>query len=288
MAIKILSDSACDLPIEIIKEYDIDILPIVVIKDEKEYLDRLTISPEEVYDGMRQGINYKTAQIAAFTFSEKFEQYGKNKDSVIYIAFSSGLSGTYQTSIFVKETVKEIYPNLDIDIIDTKAASLGFGIIVLQAAKLAKEGNTKDIILNEINYYMKHIEHIFTVDDIEYLYRGGRVSKTAAMVGGLLNIKPILEVSEEGKLVPIDKVRGRNKVFKRMIEIMEERGNGIDFKNMLIGISHGDDIEGVNKLKAMIEENFGAKNFIINTIGGAIGAHSGPGTIALFFLSSDK
>lgn len=284
MAIRILSDSACDLPIEIIREYNIDILPIVVIKDDKEFLDQVSITPKEVYDGMKNGILYKTAQITAISFQDKFMEYGENDDSVIYVAFSSGLSGTYQTSLFVRETVKEKYPNLDIDIVDTKAASLGFGLIVLQAAKLAKEGKSKNEILESIDYYKENIEHLVTVDDLEYLFRGGRVSKTAAMVGGILNIKPVLEISEEGKLVVLEKVRGRTKVFKRMIELMGERGKEADFKNQIIGIAHGDDIEGANKLKEMVEETFGANTFLINTIGAAVGSHSGPGTLTLFFL----
>ena len=286
MAIKILTDTGCDLPIEIIHKYNIDILPIVVIKGEIEYLDQVTITPLEVYNGMREGVVYKTAQIAPLSFQKKFEEYGKNKDSVIYLSLSSDLSGTYQTSIFVKETVKEQYPDLDIIIVDSKAASLGFGLIVLEAAKLAKDGATKEDILKRIDHYKDNLQLIFTVDDLEYLFRGGRVSKTAAFVGGLLNIKPILEVLD-GKLIPIEKVRGRIKVFKRMVEIMSERDKDFDFKNHTIGISHSDDIEAADKLKNMIEETYGAQTFLISTIGAAVGAHVGPGTIALFFLAKN-
>lgn len=284
MAIKILTDTGCDLPIEIIHRYNIDILPIVVIKGETEYLDQVTITSDEVYNGMREGVVFKTAQIAPLSFQKRFEEYGKNKDSVIYLSLSSELSGTYQTSIFVKETVKEQYPDLDVVIVDSKAASLGFGLIVLEAAKLAQEGATMDEILKRIDHYKDNLELIFTVDDLEYLFRGGRVSKTAAVVGGLLNIKPILEIIE-GKLVPIEKIRGRIKVFKRMIEIMAERDKEFDFKNHTIGISHSDDIEGANRLQTMIEETYGAETFLISNIGAAIGAHVGPGTIALFFLA---
>jgi len=283
MTIKILSDSACDLPNNIIEEYGIDILPILVIKDDEEYLDNLTIKPEKVYEDMRNGVIYKTAQIPPKAFSDKFLEYAKNGDSVIYIAFSSGLSGTYQTSLFIRETMIEEYPNLDLDIIDTKAASGGFGLIVLQAAKMAKEGKTKEEILNAINFYKENIEHIFTVDDIEYLFRGGRVTRVQAFVGGLLNIKPILHVAD-GKLIPLEKVRGRHKVFKCMLDLMEERTAKANLKEQIISITHGDDLEGAMKLKELIVERFGAETFIINTIGSAIGAHSGPGTISLFFL----
>jgi DegV family protein with EDD domain len=285
MAVKILSDSACDLPKEIIDEYNIDILPIIVIKDDAEYLDGVTIDPKDLYDNMRAGQVYKTAQIPPKMFEEKFEEYAKNGEDVIYIAFSSGLSSTYQTSILTRDSLKEKYPNMNIDIIDSKSASVGFGLLVHKAAQMAKEGKSKEEILKMLDFYITHIEHIFTVDNIEYLFRGGRVTRTQAFVGGLLNIKPILDIPEDGTLQPREKVRGRKKVLARMIEIMEERAGYADLKNQVIGINHGDDIEGAMKLKGMIEEKFGCTNFIINVIGCAIGAHSGPGTLSVFFLN---
>lgn len=286
MSIKIISDSACDLSEDIINEYGIEILPIVVIKDDKEYLDKISIEPREVYEGMRNGDLFKTAQIPPSIFMESFENIAKNGDSAIYIAFSSGLSGTYNTSLSVKEIIKEQYSDLDLDIVDTKAASGGFGLIVLKAAQMAKEGKSKEEILKTIDFYKEHMEHIFTVDNIEYLFRGGRVSKTQAFVGGLLNIKPILNV-EDGKLVPIDKARGRNKAFKTMLDIIEDRSKNANLKDGVFGITHGDDLEGALKIKELISEKFGVDKFVINTIGSAIGAHSGPGTIALFFLNED-
>lgn len=284
MAVKILSDSACDLPENIIKEYNIDILPIILIKDDKEYLDNVTIKPEKVYEDMRNGEGYKTAQIPPNMFNEKFLEYAKNGDSVIYIAFSSGLSGTYQTSLFVKESILEDYPKLDLDIVDSKGATCGFGVMVLKAAQMAKEGKSKEEILAMLEFYTNHIEHIFTVDDIEYLFRGGRVTRTQAFLGGLLNIKPVLNV-EDGRLVPLEKIRGKNKVFKTMLSIMDSRGKDADLKNQVIGISHGDDLESALKLKEMIQESYGATNFLISTIGASIGAHSGPGTLAIAFLN---
>lgn len=285
MAVKILSDSACDLPKEIIDEYNIDILPIIVIKDDAEYLDGVTIDPKDLYDNMRAGQVYKTAQIPPKMFEEKFEEYAKNGEDVIYIAFSSGLSSTYQTSILTRDSLKEKYPNMNIDIVDSKSASVGFGLLVHKAAQMAKEGKSKEEILKMLDFYITHIEHIFTVDNIEYLFRGGRVTRTQAFVGGLLNIKPILDIPEDGTLQPREKVRGRKKVLARMIEIMEERAGYADLKKQVIGINHGDDIEGAMKLKGMIEEKYGCTEFIINIIGCAIGAHSGPGTLSVFFLN---
>ena len=284
MTVKILSDSACDLPEDILEEYNIDILPIVLIKDDKEYLDKVTIQPKTIYDDMRNGDMYKTAQIPPQIFQEKFMEYAKNNEDVIYIAFSSGLSGTYQTSIFVKSSIVEEYPDFNLDIVDSKAATSGFGLMVAEAGKMAKEGKSKEEILNMLEFYRSHIEHIFTVDDIEYLFMGGRVTRTQAFIGGLLNIKPVLNV-EEGKLVPLEKIRGKNKVLKTMLNIMEDRASNADLKNQTIGISHGDDLESALKLKEMISEHYGTTNFLINIIGASIGAHSGPGTLAITFLN---
>lgn len=288
MGVKILTDSGCDLPNNIIEEYNIDILPIILINDDKEYFDKVTINPEKVYEDMRNGQSYKTAQISANSFKERFLKYGENKESVIYISFSSGLSGTYQTSVIVRDLILEEQArlDLDIDIVDTKAASGGFGLIVLQAAKLAKEGKSKNEILKAIEFYKINMEHIFTVDDIEYLFRGGRVTKTQAFVGGLLSIKPVLHV-EDGKLIPLEKVRGKTKVYKKMLDIMADRSKNAILKEQTIGITHGDNLEGANKLKSLIMERFGVERFFINIIGGAIGAHSGPGTLAIFFLKEN-
>jgi len=216
------------------------------------------------------------------TFQEKFVSYAKEGNPCIYLAFSSELSGTYQSSVVIKEEVKETYVDLDLEIIDTKCASLGQGLVVLEAAKMAKDGASKEDILNRVAFLMNHMEHIFTVADLQYLVRGGRLSKVAGFIGGLLNIKPILNV-EEGKLVPLEKVRGKKKVLSRIVDIMEERGK--DLKGQIIGMTHGDDLETAEALKSLITERFGCEVFIVNTIGAAIGAHTGPGVITLFFLN---
>ncbi len=281
MAIKILTDSACDLPSALIEELGIEVMPLIVYLDEVEYKDGV-LDHKVFYDAMRSGSKTRTAQIEAKVFEEMFTKYAQNGDDVLYIAFSSGLSGTYQTSELVKRDIVEQYPSFNLQIIDTKAASIGFGLIVYYAAQLANEGKSMAEIIELTNFNKDHMEHVFTVDDLEYLYRGGRVSRGAAMIGSMLNIKPILDV-EDGKLIPIQKIRSRKKVVKRMIEIMGERGEHLD--NQVIGISHGDDLETALEVKQMIETKFGSKEFIINNIGCVIGAHSGPGTMAVYFLN---
>ncbi|HDR8203305.1 TPA: DegV family protein [Bacillus cereus] len=278
-----MTDSAADLPVELLQAYDIDLIPLRVYDEaETEYLDGVTLESVTLLQKMREGAVYRTSLPSLETFQEKFVSYAKEGNPCIYLAFSSELSGTYQSSVVIKEEVKETYANLDLEIIDTKCASIGQGLVVLEAAKMAKDGASKEDILKRVDFLMSHMEHIFTVADLQYLVRGGRLSKVAGFIGGLLNIKPILNV-EEGKLVPLEKVRGKKKVLSRIVDIMEERGK--DLKGQTIGMTHGDDLETAEALKSLITERFGCEVFIVNTIGAAIGAHTGPGVITLFFLN---
>lgn len=283
MTIKILADSACDLTDEHYNELDIEMVPLTVHLNNKDYQDSIDISPKTVYDAMREGAIAKTSQVTLQAFKTIFTSYVEKNQPLVYLAFSSELSGTHQTAKMIEQEIKEENPDAPIYIIDTKCASIGYGLVVRRAAELANSGATVNEILDMATYHANHMEHIFTVDDLEYLYRGGRVSKTAAFVGSLLKIKPILHV-DDGKLIPLEKIRGSKKVLGRMLAIMEERGT--DFENQIIGISHGDDLDTAEKLAAMIEEKFKPKKIIIEMVGSVIGAHSGPGTIALFFLNN--
>lgn len=282
MNVKILCDSASDLSEEVLKKLSIRSVPLRVTLSEEEYEDGRDISPVEVFQRMRDGEAPKTSQVSPQAFEETFLSFAKEEQPFIYFAFSSELSGTYQTAKMVEQDVKDKYPNAQFDVVDTKAASLGYGLVVMRAAEAALNNDSYEEILEIGKYHAKHMEHIFTVDDLEYLYRGGRVSKTAAFVGTLLKIKPLLHM-EDGKLVPLEKIRGSKKVLKRMVEVMGERG--AQLKNQRIAISHGDDAKTAQSLADMIQEEFGYKDIHIDLIGSSIGAHAGPGTIALFFLN---
>ncbi|RYG72598.1 DegV family protein [Lentibacillus lipolyticus] len=279
----ILADSACDLSEEHYKAYNIEMVPLTVHLDGQEFEDGKELEPKSVYKAMREGKSPKTSQVSPQTFKAIFTSYAQANQPLVYLAFSSGLSGTFQTAKMMEEEVKETWPDADLRVIDTKCASIGYGLVILRAAKLAKDGAPIDEIIETAQYHADHMEHIFTVDDLEYLYRGGRVSKTAAFVGSFLKIKPILHV-EDGKLVPLEKIRGSKKLLNRMLEIMEERGT--DFSKQTIGISHGDDLETAEKLADMMKERFGTDDILIEMVGATIGAHAGPGTLALFFLNN--
>lgn len=282
MTVKIVADSASDLSKDHYNEYGIELVPLNVHLDDKAYADVKEIDPKTIYDAMRNGKAPKTSQPAPEAFKELFTACAQKNEPLVYVSFSSELSGTYQSAKIMEDMVKADHPDAPLHIVDAKCASIGYGLVVLHAAKLAREGASVEEIVEAAQYQAQHMEHIFTVDDLEYLYRGGRVSKTSAFVGGLLKIKPILNV-EEGKLVPIEKLRGSKKVLSRMVELMEERGN--DLSNQVIGISHGDDIERAEQLSTMIQEKFGVakENIVIEMVGAVIGAHVGPGTLAVFF-----
>ena len=291
MKVKIITDSAADLSEEIIKKYDIEVVPFSVRLEEKEFLDGKEISSKEVLQGMRDGNIYKTAQVSPQSFYETFSKYAESHDFCIYIGFSSKLSGTYQTSVMIKNQIKDEYPDFNLEVIDSRCASLGQGLVVIEAAKILQNINTENLtrhyieedFIKKIEFLAQHMEHIFTVDDLEYLYRGGRISKSKAFMGGLLNIKPILEM-DKGELKPLKKVRGRKKVYKKMLDIVEERG--VKLSDQVIGISHGDDLEGAEVLKEMVQDKFGCDKFVINILGSTISAHAGPGTLSLFFLNN--
>ncbi|NLW17681.1 MAG: DegV family protein [Firmicutes bacterium] len=284
MSIKIISDSACDLPDDIIKENDIEIVPFHVLLDGVDYLDRVTIQPEELFQRMRQGAMPKTAQISPSQFIEVFGKYVAQGKKCLYIAFSSKLSGTYEMARLAAQHVKNEYPGSEIEIIDSQCGALAQGLAVYAAAKMAQAGKSLSEIVPEITLRCRHTEHIFSVDDLEYLFRGGRVSRISSFVGSLLNVKPILHV-KEGSMIPIEKVRGKAKAIKRIVQLMAERGANLG--EQLVAINHADDLASALKLKELIEELFSTSNFIINTVGCVLGSHIGIGGVAAFFLNKE-
>lgn len=279
---RIFADSACDLPKTFFDSNSITLVPLRVQIEEAEYLDVLTIDSTRVYAEIRQGKQPKTSQASPEQFITLFEELAKSGEEGLYIAFSSELSGTYNTSVMIRDQVKEEYPDLKLTIIDSKCASLGYGLLVKEAARLRESGASLEQIAETIRTKTQHVEHLFTVEDLDYMARGGRVSKTSAVIGGLLNIKPLLHV-ENGKLIPIEKLRGRKKVLKRMIELMEERGERLH--EQTIAICHGDDEPFALEMKEMIQEAFNPKQIEVQIIGSVIGSHVGPGTLGVFFYN---
>lgn len=283
MALKIITDSASDLPKWYISEHHLHVIPTPVVVDEVDYFDGESILPEDFYKILKSGANVRTYHINSYMFKENFESYAKNEDEVIYICFSTGIAGTFNAANIAKAELLEKYPDFNLTIIDSKCASLGFGLVVEKAVRMLENNEPKQKIIDAINYHCEHMEHIFTVETLEYLYKGGRLSRTSAIAGGLLDIKPIIEVDEKGSLVAFDKIRGRNRSLKRLVDIVGERGAALD--KQTIGIVHGDDLATIQLVKKMLIEKYGCKNFMESYVGCAIGAHTGPGIIGIIFLN---
>ncbi|MFC5558414.1 DegV family protein [Ureibacillus thermophilus] len=280
----LFTDSGSDLPKKFFDEHDVVLFPLRVHLNNQEYPDIIGVDLKEFYDEMRKGAAPKTSQVSPEDFYNTFEKYAKEGEEGIYISFSSQLSGTYNTAVMIAEQLREKYPDFKLNMIDTKCASLGQGLVVKKAVELRDAGVPFDELAEKVENYANHMQHIFTVENLDYLARGGRISKSSAFFGGLMSIKPILHV-EDGKLIPLEKVRGRKKALARMVEMMAERGG--DFSNKIVGISHGDDLETVEELKKLIEAKLHPKGFDVTMVGAVIGSHSGPGTLAIFFTDQD-
>jgi len=286
MALKIITDSASDTPKWVIEKYGLHIIPTPVVIEEKDYFDGQTIFPEEFYDILRSGKDIKTYHINSQMFYDNFLPYAENGDEVIYICFSTGIAGTYNAANIAKNELLEKYPDFDLTIIDSQCASLGFGLATYYALRMQENGASKEEIIDGICWHCKHMEHIFTVNTLEYLLKGGRLSRTSAIAGGILDIKPIIEVNDNGALESIGKVRGRQKSLKRLIELVGERG--ADLANQMIGIAHGDDAPTMEFMKNQLRSTYGCKYFMDNYVGCAIGAHTGPGIIGIIFLNEES
>ena len=283
MGLKIITDSASDTPKWVIKEFDLHVIPTPVVIDEKDYFDGKTIVPEEFYDILRSGKDVKTYHVNSQMFYDNFLPYAKNKDEVIYLCFSTGIAGTFNAANIAKTELLEQYPDFDLTIIDTKCASLGFGLAAYYGLLMQKNGATKQEIIDGTRWHCEHMEQVFTVSTLEYLLKGGRLSKTSAIAGSLLDIKPIIQVNDQGALESIEKVRGRQKSLKRLIEIAGERGK--DLEHQMIGVVHGDDAKTMEMMKELLGKTYGCKSFMDNYVGCAIGAHTGPGIIGIIFLN---
>lgn len=286
MALKIITDSASDITREVIDEFGLHVIPTPVVIDEKDYFDGSTIFPQEFYDILRSGKDIKTYHINSFMFHENFEPYAKNGDEVIYICFSTGIAGTFNAANLAKTELLEQYPDFDLTIIDSKCASMGFGLVTYMALLMQRNGADKQTIIDAIRFHCEHMEHIVTVETLTYLLKGGRISKTSAIAGGLLDIKPIIEVNQDGALVAMEKVRGRKKSLNRCLELVGERGK--DLENQVIAVVHGDDSATMEQVKERLTEMYHPRKILDNYVGCAIGAHTGPGVIGIVFLNEES
>ena len=288
MAIAIITDSTCDLPLSYIRDNNIVFLGLTVLIDDKEVLDDLgeTLTYEDFYGYLRTGKTASTSQVNTHSFTEAFLKHIEKGDSIIYIGLSSALSGTYNSANMAKEEILEKYPTADISIINSLSVSSGLGLLVHYASEMRKQGKTKEEIVNWVKDNHLRVSHLFTVDDLEHLKRGGRLSGASAFVGSLLNIKPLLFVNDSGTLLPYDKTRGRKKAIHSLVHTLKKHIQSPE--DQTIFISHGDCLEEAKQLELWIRESVPVKDVIISMVGTTVGSHSGPGTLALFFLGDTR
>lgn len=281
----ISTDTTSDLPEDYIIKHNLGILSLTYTMDNVTYDWEHPMDVKEFYQKMRDGSLPTTSQVNPTTAKEFFTKLARENDAdILYIAFSSGLSGTYNSAqIAAQELQEEGFP-YKIVVIDSLCASLGEGLLVHKAVCMLEKGVSLEETAKWVDENKLHIIHNFTVDDLNHLYRGGRVSKTAAFLGTLASIKPILHVDNEGHLIPIQKVRGRKKSLTALVDSMEKQMGHYRSQNDIVFISHGDCLNDAQTLADMIKERLGITSFLINYVGSTIGAHSGPGTIALFYL----
>jgi len=285
----IATDSCSDLGNQFVKDHELEIIPLSVEIDGKNYQhypDERELPIKDFYEMLREKKVAKTSLINVGTFLEFFETFLKQSLDILYIGFSSALSGTLQSARVAALELKESYPNQKIIIVDTLAASMGQGLLVYYATELKKQGKTIEEIAEWIEQHKLNLIHLFTVDDLGTLRRGGRLSDSKAFIGTLLKVKPILHVNDEGKLVPIKKARGRLFSLDSMLELISEK---IDNKQeQVVFISHGDSLDDAMYVGNLMKERYLVKEVVYGMIGPIIGAHSGPGTIAVFFLGNQR
>ena len=289
MGYRIVTDSGSDLSPRMVKELGVDLIPLhSIMKSSKgdETLDGNTIALSDVYALLRQRYSATTSAVNVDAFTEVFEAILKGGDDVLYVGLSSGLSATFHASELAAEDLREKYPERRIVVVDTLAASLGHGMLVYLAAQKQKAGDSIDEVANFLKATIPHACHWFTVDDLFFLKRGGRVSATTAIVGTALGIKPVMHVDDGGHLVKKDIARGRKKSLVALFEKMKK--TIVSPETQTVFISHGDCLADAEYLADLIRSEIKVKEIVIDYIGSVVGTHSGPGTVALFYLGTNR
>ncbi len=286
MAYRIVTDTCCDLPEQMYEELNLAVVPLSVNYMGESFNAYTEDWLKECYDGLRAGEVATTAAANPQDWQDVIEPIIRSGEDALVLAFSSGLSTTYQSAVIAANELMEKYPDRKINVVDTLCASLGQGLFVYYACKKRDAGlSLEDLTLwCDTNKY--HLCHWFTVDDLMYLKRGGRVSAATAVVGTMLKIKPVLHMDDEGHLINMAKARGRKASVEALAKKMGELG--LPGANDTVFICHGDCIEDAQYLESLVKEQYGVKNVLIYYTGAVIGSHSGPGTLALFFMGEHR
>lgn len=283
----IVTDSSADLPASLVQEMGVEVLPLsftVQGKTYHNYPDDREMDPKVFYKMLRDGEMATTSAVNVAEYTATLEPLLQAGKDVLVLVFSSGLSTTYQSSVIAVNELSEQYPDRKIYTVDTLCASLGQGLLVWHAVREQRRGQSIEAVRDWVEENKLRLCHWFTVDDLHFLKRGGRISAATAVVGTMLSIKPVLHVDDEGHLISMGKARGRGASLTALVDHMEQTATDVD----TVFISHGDCLADAEKVAADVRNRFGTKDVVINNVGPVIGAHSGPGTLALFFLGTKR
>ena len=283
---QIVTDSCCDLLPEMYDQLNLTLVPLTMEFQGKIVDDRSDDSLKEVYAALRAGDAAKTSAVNPDRWANAMEPHLAAGTDVLVLAFSSGLSTTYQSAVIAAGELREKYPERTIYVVDTLCASLGQGLLVWYACKKRDEGMSLEELHTWAEENKFHLCHWFTVDDLMYLKRGGRISAATAVIGTMLKVKPVLHMDDEGHLINMFKVRGRKAALEAIADKLGELGKGYD--NSTVFICHGDCLEDARYVEKLVREKYGVKDVFINYTGAVIGSHSGPGTVSVFFMGEHR
>ena len=285
----LMTDSSADLPDKLVRELNLEVLPLTFVlkgKNYKNWPDNREMAPKAFYRQLREGAVATTAAVNVADVVERVEPLLQQGKDVLLLSFSSGLSATCDSARIAAQELGEQYPERKFFVVDTLCASLGQGLLVWYTARERDRGHSIDEVRDWVEERKLNLCHQFTVDDLHFLKRGGRISAATAMVGSMLHIKPVLHVNDEGLLINTGKARGRQAALKALVDRMEE--TAIDPGSLTVFISHGDCLEDAQTVERMVRDRFGVQEIYINYVGPVIGAHSGPGTVALFYVGTNR
>lgn len=282
----ISTDSTADLPEDYINTHNLDIHHLYYVMGDTTYDGSNELSPKDFYDQMRSGFMPTTMASNPDNIKNSFEKHLKEGKDILHISFSSALSSSYNNAACVARDLSDKYLSRNIIVVDSLCASMGQGLLVHKAVMLKESGASLNDNVSWLEQNKLHLCHQFTVNDLNHLHRGGRVSKATAVLGTLINVKPVLHVNDEGRLTSLSNVRGRKKSLITLVDNMEKEIDGFD--NDIVFISHGDCIDDADFVADLVKKRFNIQNILINFVSPTIGAHSGPGTVALFFMGNSR
>ena len=287
MGFQIITDSCCDFTEQQCRQWNVTCVPLTVMyngESHNNFSDAAEV--KAFYDLLRAGVTATTSAVNPESWAAAMEEALKQDQDVLVLTFSSGLSTTHQSAVIAAEELREKYPGRKISVVDTLCAALGQGLLVWYACKKRDEGMDIDSLTAWVEENKLHVCHWVTVDDLEHLKRGGRISAATALVGTMLNVKPIIHVDNEGHLINTAKVRGRKAAMDHLVKQMQQRQQGFD--NETVFIAHGDCPEDAAALEAMVKERCGVKTVVTGYVGPVIGAHTGPGVLVVFFMGTER